>query len=146
MHAIQIYRHKGGWAFDDLKHGLVAEELIEGADTLVDRVLGFTSPANGDNRALVCFSDHALRWVLGHSGPWVYLRKSGESNDGTGYVVGDPSPLEGHKVWLGSALRCYFETAPRALHVGVIRLPDVPTAESRLIVSRAAAARLPSSP
>jgi hypothetical protein len=37
--AIIIYRHDGGWAFNDERYGLVAEALIEGADTLVDRIV-----------------------------------------------------------------------------------------------------------
>lgn len=37
--AIIIYRHDGGWAFNDERYGLVAEALIEGADTLVHRIV-----------------------------------------------------------------------------------------------------------
>ena len=144
MHAIQIYRHAGGWAFDDLRHGLVAEALIEGADTLIDRVLQHTAGGLGANKALLRFVDDVQvlrRYWFGHVSPWITLRQTGESNGGTDYEVVDTLVAEGHRVWLCSALLCYYEAAPRALFLDIIPLPDVATEESAVLVSRASVVR-----
>ena len=144
MHAIQIYRHAGGWAFDDLRYGLVAEALIEGADTLVDQVLQHTAGGLGANKALVRFVDdaHVLgRYWFGHVSPWIELKWTGESNGGTDYEAFGTLVAEGHRVWLCSALLCYYEVAPRALFLDIIPLPDVATEESAVLVSRASVFR-----
>ena len=144
MHAIQIYRHAGGWAFDDLRHGLVAEALIEGADTLIDRVLQHTAGGLGANKALLRFVDDVQvlrRYWFGHVSPWITLHRTGESNGGTDYIVVESHVAGGHRVWLCSALLCYFETAPRYLTLDIIPLPDVATEESAVLVSRASAVR-----
>lgn len=155
MNAVIIYRHNGGWAFDDERLGLLAEALIEGADTLVDRVLATQRPAcdglsTADTKsALLRFSDGNARSLsrafLGHVGPWIFLKKVGESNGGTDYEVDDPMRVAGHRVWFGPALLCYFAVAPRSITLDLYPLPSVATAESSLICSRALAAR-PSPP
>ena len=121
MHAIQIYRHAGGWAFDDLRYGLVAEALIEGADTLVDRALEviYREDTPRVHRALLRFVDGpGIIPGSGHMGAWVTLKKTGESNGGTDYAVLD-EPFLGHRVWLCPALLCYFDSAPRCITLDV---------------------------
>jgi hypothetical protein len=151
MNAIIIYRHNGGWAFDDERYGLVAEALIEGADTLVDRLLSWRG-ASASNKALLRFSDGAYTEIghswLGHDGPWVFMKKVGESNGGTDYEVVDPMFVAGHRVWLCPALLCYYAVAPQSLTLDLRALPDVATAETSLLVSRAFGVRpsIPPSP
>jgi len=103
---VQIYRHDGGWAFDDEARGLVAEALVEGADTLVDLIAAHFD-WSGLDRFWLQFSDSPSRFTFG-------LHKLGEARDGAHYVVAGPL-FEGHKVWLCSALACYFDELPRRL-------------------------------
>ncbi len=123
VHRVQLYRHQDGWAFDDFRHGLVAEALIEGADTLVDRIVEFFGWQARD-RFWLEFCDTPGRFSFG-------LYKTGESNGGTDYVVENP-PFEGHKVWLCPALGCYFPVAPRyiSLMVSPLSAGEASTGES----------------
>ena len=131
--AIIIYRHDGGWAFNDERYGLVAEALIEGADTLVDKTLAlaYRGDAPNVNRALLRFIEGpGIIYASGNVGPWVFMKKVGESNGGTDYEVVDPSPLAGHRVWLCPELLCYFEVAPRSITLDVRALGPAAAAGS----------------
>lgn len=132
MHAIPFaifpYRHKGVWAFDDERRGLVAEELIEGADTLLDRIV---APGEGDGRIVTKVG--VRFWAERHS--TIILLRVGPRNGGTDYVVEEGTHarshgLDGHKVWLCSALECYFPVPPELLSVSVVVLETGPAAAS----------------
>lgn len=118
--AIFPYRHRGVWAFDDPKHGLVAEELIEGADTLLDRII---APGEGDGRIITRVG---VRFGEGRQST-IVLRRVGSRNGGTDYVVEEGTHsrshgLAGHRVWLCGALECYFAAPPAVLSVSVTPL------------------------
>jgi hypothetical protein len=116
--AIFPYRHKGVWAFDDERRGLVAEELIEGADTLLDRIV---APWEGDGRIV---TKVGVRFWDSRRTPYI-LRRVGSRNGGTDYVVDsgfESHGLDGHKVWLCSALECYFAAPPAVLSISVAPL------------------------
>ena len=111
-HVIEIYRYEGGWAFDDPRHGLVAEALIRGADTLVNKMLCLVAAGQTVNRARLTFAAGPA------PGLRFFIRKTGETDGGTTYLVVDP-PLVGHQLWLCPALLCYFDVAPAAISLDI---------------------------
>lgn len=112
FHLIRPYRTAdGGWAFDDPSLGLVREDLIRGADTLLSAVVGDA------DRATVRFCNGLYVWPI-------QLIRAEDQHDGYGtYYKVAPSlrhNLGGLSVWLCPALLCYFpEGAPDVLSVSV---------------------------
>jgi hypothetical protein len=106
------YRYRGGWVFDDERYGLVREALVDGADTLLDKLC---APYEGGGKVV---TQGVLRFAeLGEHGGGPYtLIRSGPRNNGNDYVVDGPGGhLSGHRVWLCSALDCYFAAPPGSI-------------------------------
>ena len=116
-HTIIAYNLLGGWFFDDARHGLVAEALIEGADTAIDKVLALAGRKAKHVR--IRFSDRAL------AGLCYEANQVDRTNGGTDYEFAT-GILAGHRAWLCPALECYFKTPPKRLHMDI--MPVAPEA------------------
>ena len=95
----------GGWAFDDPSHGLVAEPLISGADTLCDRL------AEGANRLTIRFdcipAEDADTLTL--------IQVDSEKKESWYY-----SKTYNLVAYFCPALFCYFTSPPREIYYSVI--------------------------
>lgn len=107
--AIQVihpYKWEGLWVFDDPRVELAREPFIEGADTIIDRVLKRKMIRNPENSFRLLFSsgpfpnyDLMLEWVRG--------------GEGGNWYRSEDLGLEG---WLCPALLRYFEDAPKTIY------------------------------
>ena len=107
MIAIHPYRHEGLWVFDDDKVELVQEPFVEGADTMIDRMVADIPDAASGFTMLfsaVPFPSHqvSLDWQREEAGGNWYRSPELE--------------MEG---WLCPALYEYFEQAPPKIYVQV---------------------------
>lgn len=131
-HTIVAYNLLGGWFFDDARHGLVAEALIEGADTAIDKVLA--DAGSTARHVRIRFSD------TGAAGLRLFAVRVGRSNGGTDYEFeSDSYPLAGHRMWLCPALEKYYPEPPRALHLDFTPLEPEEAEVVRELVSRQSA-------
>lgn len=102
------------WVFDSDRHGLYEEAFVCGMTEIIDAVLEDNDivPASVESGFRLTFSSnpwpkstHSLKWLAAEDGGNVYeIRlKNGERMQG----------------WLCPALLCYFDKAPKEIHVGV---------------------------
>ncbi len=106
INVIYPYKYEGMWVFDDEKAGLDKEPFVEGADTMIDRVLATKGLENPEAGFRLIFSsgefpryDVKVDWVReGEGGNWY---KSEEFQ------------MEG---WLCPALFEYFDEAPKQIY------------------------------
>jgi len=104
LQALEIYRHAGGWAFDDEGHDLKAEPFVLGIPETIDRVLDDPSC----KRARLIFSEYAF--------PRYDRKLIRDQEDLGGYwYLSD----EGDLGWICPALLCYFPEFPPLLYVKV---------------------------
>lgn len=106
INIIYPYKHASMWVFDDERAGLDREPFVEGADTMIDRVLARKGLENPEKGFRLVFSscefpryDFRFDWVReGEGGNWY---KSGDFQ------------MEG---WLCPALFKYFAKAPKHIY------------------------------
>ena len=114
------YRHNGGWAFDDQRTGLVAEQLIGGADTLMDRLVKYWESDGTVTKMGLRFSDEPS----GH----FRLAKVGVRTSGTEYkLTNAPCIFDdaiGHIVWLSPTLERFLGNAPDEIFFMLAPWPD----------------------
>jgi len=107
--AINPYRWKGLWVFDDPSVELEKEPFVEGADTLLDILTDY------DNECVLLFStvdvpgfEHTIKKV--------------EDNVSSGTTYNYKTDSIDHDLWLCPALLKYYENPPEKIHFKVKRL------------------------
>ena len=107
LSVIAPYKYEGMWVFDDPQVGLIKEPFVEGADTMIDAMIG--NIPNADNGFRIIFSasafpsyQHKLEWIRSELSGNVY--RSAELS------------MEG---WLCPALFKYFAEAPAEIYLKV---------------------------
>jgi hypothetical protein len=102
------------WVFDSDKHGLYEEAFVCGMTEIIDAVLEDNEivPISVASGFRLTFSSkawpnstHSLKWIGEEDGGNVYEIRLKE-----GYTM---------QGWLCPALLCYFDKAPKEIHVGV---------------------------
>lgn len=106
LNVIYPYKYEGLWVFDDEAVGLDKEPFVEGADTMIDRVIAEKGLLDAEAGFRLMFSagefpryDVKFEWMReGEGGNWYKSEKH---------------QLEG---WLCPALFKYFEDAPSTIY------------------------------
>ena len=102
IYAIEVYKHKTMWVFDDERVGLAKEPFVAGADTLIDKLAGEKEKITLIF-STIPFPDHQI----------VIERKNTNPPAGTDYFC---EALH-HKLWLCPALNLYYPVSPEKLYV-----------------------------
>ncbi len=107
LSVIAPYKYEGMWVFDDPQVGLIKEPFVEGADTMIDAMIGGLPDADTGFRMVFSASafpsyQHKLEWVRPELSGNVY--RSAELD------------MEG---WLCPALFKYFTEAPAEIYLKV---------------------------
>ena len=106
LNVIHPYKWEGLWVFDDARVGLDKEPFVEGADTLIDKVLEKKGIPNPEKGFRLLFS----------SGPFPnYDLKFEWLRDGEGgnWYRSPEFEMDG---WLCPALLKYFEVPPKEIY------------------------------
>jgi hypothetical protein len=109
MNAINViapYKHLGMWVFDDPRVGLDKEPFVDGADTMIDRVVADIPDA--DKGFTLIFSAQPFP---GHQYRLDWQR---EDAGGGNWYRSEQLDMEG---WLCPALFRYFAEAPKSIYV-----------------------------
>lgn len=107
INIIAPYKYLGMWVFDDARVGLVQEQFVSGADSMIDRVVANIPDA--EKGFVMLFSGTAFP---GHN---IKLEWRRPENGGNWYY----SPQLEMEGWLCPALFKYFQEAPKELYVQV---------------------------
>jgi hypothetical protein len=113
---IKPYKYYDQWVFDDPSTGLDKEAFVDGADTLIDKVVAKLGISHAALGFLMTFSAEPFdgaNVVLNKKGPCLTL------SGGTYYEY------EGHSLWLCPSLGLYFKTPPLKLYVKVEEDPEM---------------------
>ena len=106
INVIYPYKCDGLWVFDDERVGLDREPFVEGADSMIDKLLEMKKLQNSESGFRLIFSagefpryDVMLDWV--------------REGDGGNWYKSEELQMEG---WLCPALLKYFDTAPKRIY------------------------------
>ena len=106
LNVIHPYKWEGLWVFDDERVGLYKEPFVEGADTIIEKLLamkGLQEPEKGFRLIFSTgpFPNYDLKLL--------WLRES----DGGNWYRAEDFDIEG---WLCPALLEYFDNPPREIY------------------------------
>lgn len=117
IQSIAPYFLHSQWVFDSDRHGLYEEAFVCGMSEIIDAVLEDNDivPASVESGFRLTFS--ANKWPKStHSLKWLAAE-----DDGNVYEIRlkDGVTMQG---WLCPALFCFFDEAPKEIHVGVEKI------------------------
>jgi hypothetical protein len=124
INLIAPYKHLGFWVFDDERVGLAQEPFVDGADTMIDRVV--ENIPNAEKGFILVFSASPFP---GHRYRLDWLRAD---EDGGNWYREEELGMEG---WLCPALFKYFDEALKRIEkntYGVCELTAKPIPKARL--------------